>query len=71
MITIPIYDTVLLPDVTFYFRKEVIENWEIDELTVGEKLVFAFLTNDIDRDNITEEDILFRRRSKLSTQTEM
>ena len=57
MITIPIYDTVLLPDVTFYFRKEVIENWEIDELTVGEKLVFAFLTNDIDRDNITEEDI--------------
>ena len=55
--TIPIYDTVLLPDVTFYFRKEVIENWEIDELTVGEKLVFAFLSRDIDREKITEEDI--------------
>lgn len=55
--TIPIYDTVLLPDVTFYFRKEVIENWEIDELTVGEKLVFAFLARDIDREKITGEDI--------------
>jgi len=55
--TIPIYDTVLLPDVTFYFRKEVIENWEIDELTVGEKLVFAFLARDIDRDKITGDDI--------------
>ena len=25
MLTIPIYDTILLPDVTFYFKKEVID----------------------------------------------
>lgn len=57
MLTIPIYDTVLLPDVTFYFRKEVIDNWEVDDLEVGEQLIFAFLRNDIDRDNITMNDI--------------
>ena len=57
MLTIPIYDTVLLPDVTFYFRKEVIDNWEVEDLEVGEELIFAFLRNDIDRDNITIDDV--------------
>ena len=57
MLTIPIYDTVLLPDVTFYFKKEVIEGWEIDELHDGEKLVFAFLRDDIEREEITSESI--------------
>ena len=57
MLTIPLYDTVLLPDVTFYFRKEVIEGWEIEDLDVGEKLIFAFLSNDIDREEITSEHI--------------
>ena len=36
MLTIPIYDTILLPDVTFYFKKEVIEDWNVDELEVGD-----------------------------------
>ena len=57
MLTIPIYDTILLPDVTFYFRKEVIENWEIEELTVGQKITFAFMREDIDREDITKDDI--------------
>ena len=57
MLTIPLYDTVLLPDVTFYFKKEVIEGWEIEELYDGEKLIFAFLRDDIDRDEITTDHI--------------
>ncbi len=57
MLTIPLYDTVLLPDVTFYFKKEVIEGWEIEELYDGERLIFAFLRDDIDRDEITTDHI--------------
>ena len=30
MITIPIYDTILLPDVNFFFKKEVIEKWDLE-----------------------------------------
>lgn len=57
MLTIPIYDTILLPEVTFYFKKEVIEGWKTDELEVGGHLVFALLRNDIDIRDTTMEDI--------------
>ena len=57
MLTIPIYDTILLPEVTFYFKKEVIEGWNTDELEVGGHLVFALLRNDIDIRDTTMEDI--------------
>ena len=44
MLTIPIYDTILLPEVTFYFKKEVIDSWQTTNLVVGEHLVFALLS---------------------------
>lgn len=47
MTTIPIYDIVLLPDVTFYFKKENVENWDINELITGEVVLFVFLKEDI------------------------
>ena len=57
MLTIPIYDTILLPDVTFYFKKEVIEDWNVEELEVGDVIAFAMLREDIDIDAATLEDI--------------
>ena len=57
MLTIPIYDTILLPDVTFYFKKEVIEGWEIDELSVGTEIAFALLRDDIEPKTATISDI--------------
>ncbi len=57
MLTIPIYDTILLPDVTFYFKKEVIEGWEIDELSVGTEIAFALLRDDTDPKTATLADI--------------
>ena len=48
MLTIPIYDTILLPDVTFYFKKEVIDGWNIEELYDGQELIFAMLKEDKD-----------------------
>ncbi|MBR0145882.1 MAG: endopeptidase La [Eubacterium sp.] len=43
MIAIPIHDTILLPDVTFFFKKETFEEWEVETLTAGDEIVFAFL----------------------------
>ncbi len=57
MLTIPIYDTILLPDVTFYFKKEVIDGWEVDELEVGDEIAFALLREDIEPKDATLEDI--------------
>ena len=57
MLTIPIYDTILLPDVTFYFKKEVIEDWNVNELEVGDVIAFAMLREDMDISDTTLEDI--------------
>lgn len=57
MLTIPIYDTILLPDVTFFFKKEVIDSWHTTELVVGEHLVFALLRDDIDIRDTELEDV--------------
>ena len=57
MLTIPIYDTILLPDVTFYFRKEVIEGWDVSQLETGEEIAFAMLREDIDLEVTTLADV--------------
>ena len=46
MIAIPIHDTILLPDVTFFFKKETFEEWEVESLTAGDEIVFAFLKDE-------------------------
>ena len=48
MLTIPIYDTILLPEVTFYFKKEVIDGWDLEDFNVGDIMAFAMLREDID-----------------------
>ncbi len=57
MLIIPIYDSILLPDVTFYFRKEVVDSWKVDELVAGQEIVFALLKDDIDADDVIFEDV--------------
>ncbi|MCR5227141.1 MAG: endopeptidase La [Eubacterium sp.] len=57
MLTIPIYDTILLPEVTFYFKKEVIDGWDLEEFNVGDIMAFAMLREDIDITETTLEDI--------------
>ena len=56
MITIPIHDTVLLPDITFYFKKDNFTEWEVERLKAGEELIFAFLTDEGDRESEDEAE---------------
>lgn len=46
MITIPIHDTILLPDITFYFKKDSFSDWEVERLKAGEELIFLFLKSE-------------------------
>ncbi len=48
MIAIPIHETILLPDVTFFFKKETFEEWEVETLSAGDEIVFAFLKDEPD-----------------------
>ena len=57
MTTIPIYDTLLLPDVVFYFKKEIIDSWDIKELITGEVVLFVYLKDDIPLPVIEAGDI--------------
>ena len=54
MITIPIHDTILLPDIVFYFKKDNFAEWELERLSVGEEMIFSFLVDEED-DEDTEE----------------
>ena len=56
MTIIPIYDTLLLPEVTFYFKKEVIDGWNAKELKPSETIAFIMLKRDISIDEAKPED---------------
>ena len=55
MIIVPIYDTLLLPDVTFYFKKDVIDSWNIGELSAGKEIAFAMLKDDYSMTDLTPD----------------
>ena len=46
MIAIPIHDTILLPEVTFYFKKETFEEYEVEAMSVGDEIAFVFLKDE-------------------------
>ena len=41
MITIPVYELLLLPEVTFFFKKDVFPSGEITAESVGEDILFV------------------------------
>ena len=56
MILIPTYNTVVLPGLKIYFRKDYLQEAGVDKISVGEKVTFLYLKESKDRD-ITMEDV--------------
>ena len=56
MTVIPSYDLLLLPGVTYYFQEEYIRRNVDDKLQKGEKVLFALLKEDKDREDMLPED---------------
>ncbi|SEQ10064.1 ATP-dependent Lon protease [Lachnospiraceae bacterium RM5] len=59
MRAVPVFNTLFLPDITFYFKVDIFEkiNIDINEISVGDKVLMAFV-EDGDSRNIEVENVL-------------
>ncbi len=56
MIIRPIHDILLLPDVSYYFRKEFFKDWTGEDLDTGTEILFALMKEGKEVSEMTEED---------------
>lgn len=56
MITIPVYDMILLPGVSFYIKKDVLRHWNTEEAEPGADVLFLLLKQQKSEKDITPED---------------
>ncbi|BCN29313.1 endopeptidase La [Anaeromicropila herbilytica] len=56
MMTLPIYDTVILPGVTYFFKKDMLHKFNIASPKAGEDIIFLILKSDKDREDMTPDD---------------
>lgn len=56
MITIPVYDLLILPEVTFYFKKDMLLDTEITAEDKGQDILFVMQKSDKSREDLTQED---------------
>ena len=56
MLVRPVYNILLLPDVSYYFKKEFFTGFGEEELTPGSDILFIFLKNENEQEEYTEED---------------
>ena len=56
MITVPIYDMILLPGVSFYFKKEVYDKWQADSQEPEKQVMFLLMRNQKNPDEISDQD---------------
>lgn len=56
MMIVPIYDMIILPGVTVYFKEDVLEELNIEEAKEGEEILFVFQKTDKNRQELAVED---------------
>ena len=56
MITIPVYDLLVLPGVSFYFKKDMFPARKITSEDIGEGVLFLVLKEEKDRKDLVPED---------------
>lgn len=57
MIIIPVYDQLMLPEVTFFFKKDMLFGNRITQEQVGEDVLFLMLKTKAERDEISAESV--------------
>lgn len=53
MITIPVYELLLLPEVTFFFKKDMFPEGRIKEQNIGEEILFVLQKKEIAPEEIS------------------
>ncbi len=56
MITIPVYDIILFPGVSFYFRREIYEKWNLKDAEKGQQILFLLMRTQKDPTDLQPED---------------
>ena len=56
MLVIPIYDMILLPNITFYFKKEFFEGVAQEDIASGKDIVFLMQKEGKERSELAAED---------------
>ena len=56
MLTIPIYDMMMLPGVTFHFKSEIFEKLGYADVKAGDEVLFLMLREDKQRIHMFAED---------------
>lgn len=56
MITVPVYDMILLPEVSFYFKKEVYDKWHVEGQEPEKNVLFLLMRNQKNSDEISDAD---------------
>lgn len=57
MIIRPVFNILLLPDITYFFKRDFFPGAAADQIEVGTDILFPFLKNEVDETTITIDDI--------------
>lgn len=56
MLVLPVYDLLLLPGVTFYFKKDILDRMQVEKVEKGEEILFLIQKSEKRREDLTVED---------------
>ncbi len=56
MYIIPVYNMLMLPDTTFYFKKDFLSEMKIEDVQLNDRILFLMLREGKDQEHITRED---------------
>lgn len=57
MIIRPVFNILLLPDITYFFKRDFFPGSAADQIEVGTDILFPFLKNEVDETTVTIDDI--------------
>ena len=65
MLVLPVYDLLLLPGVTFNFKKDVLERMQVEKVEKGEEILFLNQKKEKKREDLTVDD--FQEKGLVGT----
>lgn len=65
MLVLPVYDLLLLPGVTFYFKKDILDRMQVEKVEKGEEILFLIQKSEKRREDLTVHD--FQNKGLVGT----
>lgn len=65
MLVLPVYDLLLLPGVTFYFKKDILDRMQVEKVEKGEEILFLIQKSEKRREDLKVDD--FQNKGLVGT----